>query len=208
MLADLTISCGSSATDDRASATIVLNQYCNPATTLALPTPTANIISQYAWELPEFSNLAPCAASAVSYALDDASYKCPKDASLWGPCICTKAGFANTLSSGISSFAQSTCSNGEDATSAVNYYSNYCNLNKGTSSFALPAKPPGDSKQQLPNQLNMQNVRCVANKSSVVLHYCPTTVLVAQRLRTDCSVISDLCCTSFLSPLHQHASTR
>jgi pyruvate-formate lyase len=60
-------SCGSTASDDQASAMAVFSQYCNPSTTINLPTPTANIVSNYITDIAAYSYLAPCARTGVSY---------------------------------------------------------------------------------------------------------------------------------------------
>ena len=59
-------SCGSTATDDQASASRVYDAYCNQANITPFPKPT-QAVSQYIMDFPEMAALAPCAASAVSY---------------------------------------------------------------------------------------------------------------------------------------------
>lgn len=59
-------SCGSTATDDQASASRVYAAYCNQANITPFPKPTQTV-SQYIMDFPEMAALAPCAASAVSY---------------------------------------------------------------------------------------------------------------------------------------------
>ena len=47
----------------------MLNQYCNPSTTINFPTPTTNIVKDYITDLPAFSYLAKCAQYGLSYAV-------------------------------------------------------------------------------------------------------------------------------------------
>jgi hypothetical protein len=61
--------CGSTASDDQASAAQVFSAYCNQDSTITFASPTASIVTQYPSDLPAYSNLAPCAQSGVSYAL-------------------------------------------------------------------------------------------------------------------------------------------
>ena len=61
-------SCGSAASEDQASATTVLSAYCNQDNMPTFPAP-ANPVSAYITEIAEIGVLAPCAASAVKYAV-------------------------------------------------------------------------------------------------------------------------------------------
>lgn len=45
----------------------VLSAYCDPSATLSFPSPTA--VTAYITDLAEFDYLAPCAQSALSYAV-------------------------------------------------------------------------------------------------------------------------------------------
>jgi hypothetical protein len=45
----------------------VFNAYCDPAATISFATPTA--VTAYITDIPEFEYLAPCAQSAISYAI-------------------------------------------------------------------------------------------------------------------------------------------
>lgn len=45
----------------------VLSAYCDPSATVSFPSPTA--VSAYITDLPEFDYLAPCAQSALKYAV-------------------------------------------------------------------------------------------------------------------------------------------
>jgi hypothetical protein len=65
--ASISYSCGSTASDDQKSASSVLSAYCNPGATVAFYTPSA--VSAYITDLPEYDYLAPCAQSALRYAV-------------------------------------------------------------------------------------------------------------------------------------------
>jgi hypothetical protein len=59
-------SCGSTASEDQASAASVYKAYCNQDSVVSFAQP-ANAVKQYITDIPEMSNLARCAASAISY---------------------------------------------------------------------------------------------------------------------------------------------
>lgn len=61
-------SCGSTASDDQASAMTVLSAYCNQNNIPTFPTPSIKI-TKYITDLPAYSALAPCAAGGLSYAV-------------------------------------------------------------------------------------------------------------------------------------------
>ncbi|TQN70111.1 hypothetical protein CSHISOI_05364 [Colletotrichum shisoi] len=137
-------SCGSSASEDQTSAAAVLSQYCNPDATVAFTTPTANIVTKYATDIAEYSNMAPCAQSGVSYALSSMTSLCPEPASLMAPCICSKNDNSARVSRSIASLVRYSCSNAGDVTSGLAFYDAYCAMNKGTTAFPQPSPPPGD----------------------------------------------------------------
>ncbi|KAK8014407.1 hypothetical protein PG990_007703 [Apiospora arundinis] len=138
-------SCGSTATDDQASASRVYAAYCNQANITPFPKPTQTV-SQYIMDFPEMAQLAPCAASAVSYNVMSMTYDlCPTDASLLAPCVCNKNQNSLRVSQGINSGAKSSCSSHTaDVSSAQAMFAAYCGLVNGTTSFPTPSNPPGD----------------------------------------------------------------
>ncbi|KAK7942722.1 uncharacterized protein PG986_011835 [Apiospora aurea] len=137
----ISYSCGSTATDDQASASQVYAGYCNQAKITPFPKPTQTV-SQYIMDFPEWAELAPCAASAVSYNTYDL---CPTDASLLAPCVCQKNQNSLRVSQAINTSAKSSCSaHTADVSSAQALFAAYCGLNNGTSSFPTPTNPPGD----------------------------------------------------------------
>lgn len=62
-------SCGSGAVEDLKSAEGLLSIYCNSAAATAITTPKSNgnTMTDYIWDLPAYSDLAGCAATALSY---------------------------------------------------------------------------------------------------------------------------------------------
>ncbi|GKT57958.1 hypothetical protein ColTof4_09937 [Colletotrichum tofieldiae] len=140
----ISYSCGSTASEDQTSAAAVLSQYCNPDATVAFATPTTNIVTKYATDIAEFTNMAPCAQSGVSYALSSMASLCPEPASLMAPCICTKNDNSARVSRSVASLVRYSCSNAADVTSGLAFYDAYCAMNKGTTAFPQPSPPPGD----------------------------------------------------------------
>lgn len=64
---------------------------------------------------------------------------------MFAPCICSKRDAVDRVQETLTSSVKYSCSNTEDVTAARNFYSEYCDMNNGTTSFAKPAGPPGDS---------------------------------------------------------------
>ncbi|KAL0942032.1 uncharacterized protein CTRU02_204795 [Colletotrichum truncatum] len=137
-------SCGSSASDDQTSAAAVFSQYCHPESTIALATPTTNLVTQYPTDIPAFSNLVSCAQSGVSYAVYSMRSLCPEPASLLAPCMCVKNDNSARVSRSIASLVRYSCSNAADVTSAGEFYNAFCAMNQGTTAFPQPSPPPGD----------------------------------------------------------------
>ncbi|SPO04747.1 uncharacterized protein DNG_07432 [Cephalotrichum gorgonifer] len=137
--------CGSTASDDHASATAVFNKYCDPATSIDFPTPTKNVVEQYPTDLPAYHDLAPCAQYGVSLGMQEmtATY-CPEPASLLAPCICGKNQNSLKASQTINSSVKYSCSNNDDISSAQGFLAAYCAMTAGTTSFPEPSMPPGD----------------------------------------------------------------
>ncbi|OHW93665.1 hypothetical protein CSPAE12_07698 [Colletotrichum incanum] len=140
----ISYSCGSTASEDQTSAAAVLSQYCTPDATVTFATPTTNIVTKYATDIAEFTNMAPCAQSGVSYALSSMTSLCPEPASLMAPCICTKNDNSARVSRSVASLVRYSCSNAADVTSGLAFYDAYCAMNKGTTAFPQPSPPPGD----------------------------------------------------------------
>lgn len=124
------------------------SKYCDPGgPSLTFSSPRSNIVSVYITELPEISYLPRCAQSALAGAVMGVpSGLCPVDANLYAPCVCNKGYVVSQITEYISSSVRASCSNNQDVTLAENFYNDYCNMNNGTTEFAPPAGPPGDSK--------------------------------------------------------------
>ncbi|CAI4217718.1 unnamed protein product [Parascedosporium putredinis] len=142
MSSSLSWSCGTTASDDHASASVVVSQYCDPDGTYSFSTPTTNLVEEYPTDFPEFYNLAPCAQYGVSVAMQTMTYDiCPEPPSLLAPCICGKNQNSLRASQTISSSVKYSCSNNEDITSAQAFLAAYCAMTAGTTSFPAPSSP-------------------------------------------------------------------
>ncbi|KAM0331371.1 hypothetical protein ACHAQA_003043 [Verticillium albo-atrum] len=140
----LSYSCGSTATEDHSSGNVVYSAYCTPEKTYTLATPTANLVSEVITAIPEFTSLAPCAQSGLSLAVGRMSSYCPEAENQYAPCICTRNENALQISRDIKSEVSWSCENAHDITSAQAFFSAYCDMNEGTTSFPTPSPPPGD----------------------------------------------------------------
>lgn len=131
-------SCGATATEDLASATLVFDQYCNQASGLSTPGGGNTAVSQGITDIGFFADLAPCAASAVSYAVDTmTNHKCQKNLPMLHSCVCTKNQNSFLVSSYIQSNVQYSCgaSASADITSALALFAGWCKLADGTTDF-------------------------------------------------------------------------
>ncbi|KAF5025783.1 hypothetical protein F66182_2116 [Fusarium sp. NRRL 66182] len=146
---DVEYSCGSSATQDLSSASKLMQKYCNQDKDITFFSPTTNIVEAYITDLPELAYLPPCAQTGLSYAVVAiASSRCPEAAELNAPCVCSKKDVVKDVVSTLKSAVKYSCSNNGDVTSAQNFYSEFCLMNEGTTSFAPPKGPPGDTLPQ------------------------------------------------------------
>ncbi|GKU18058.1 unnamed protein product [Fusarium langsethiae] len=142
---DIKHGCGSSATEDLYSASKVMQKYCNQDKHIAFSSPTTNIVDAYITDLPELAYMPPCAQSAISYAvMGVGSERCPQAAKLNAPCVCNKRDVVRDIYSTLKNAAKRSCSNNADVASAHNFYSQFCLMNEGTTSFPSPKNPPGD----------------------------------------------------------------
>ncbi|KAJ4270529.1 hypothetical protein NW762_002216 [Fusarium torreyae] len=142
---DIEYSCGSSATEDLSSASKLMQKYCNQDKDITFFSPTTNIVEAYITDLPELAYLPPCAQSGLSYAVVGvAASRCPEAAELNAPCVCNKKDVVKDITATLKSSVKYSCSNNGDVTSAQNFYSEFCRMNDGTTSFAPPKRPPGD----------------------------------------------------------------
>ncbi|KAI2633165.1 hypothetical protein GGS26DRAFT_555510 [Hypomontagnella submonticulosa] len=138
-------SCGSTASEDQASAASVFSAYCNQASVTPFPTPS-NPVSQYITDFPAWQDLAPCAASGLSYIVQSMTYDlCPAEPGLLATCVCNKNQNSLRASQGINTSVKYSCSSHTaDIESAQALFAGYCGLVKGTSSFPTTSDPPGD----------------------------------------------------------------
>jgi hypothetical protein len=139
--------CASTASDDVTSAQSVLNAYCNPgaATTPPAAKPSGGV-SQYITEIAQFTDLAPCAQSGISYAVQAFSNSlCPADAAGLQSCACTKNQNSLAASQSINSQVGGYCGStrSADKASAQAMFAGYCGLGNGTSVFPTPSFLPG-----------------------------------------------------------------
>lgn len=129
--------CGSTHSADVSSAEAVFAGYCGLAAgTTSFPTASAlpGHLTYYVTDLPQFSSLAPCAASAVSAAiLGQTSDYCPPDPSDLVSCVCVKdsnsLSISRYLSSQVKDFCDSTAS--EDVSSGIALLNFYCSAGEG-----------------------------------------------------------------------------
>lgn len=143
---DVGLNCGSTATEDVTSASQVFNIYCGspaPSTTAAAHSSTIN---QYITDFNAYSQLAPCAAEALSGAVQDLTYDlCPPAASALISCACKKDQNSLRVSESINTAIGNNCgtTHTADLTSAQAVFAAYCRLENGTSSFPTPSPLPG-----------------------------------------------------------------
>ncbi|KAI1458692.1 hypothetical protein F4805DRAFT_111110 [Annulohypoxylon moriforme] len=138
-------SCGSTASEDQTSAASVFSAYCNQASITPFPTPTYPV-TQYITDFPAYKELAPCAASGLSYIVQSLTYDlCNAEASLLATCACDKNQNSLRVSQSINTSVKYSCSSHTaDIDSAQAVFAGYCGLVDGTSSFPTTSDPPGD----------------------------------------------------------------
>ncbi|KAI1504755.1 hypothetical protein F5X99DRAFT_432521 [Biscogniauxia marginata] len=137
--------CGSTASDDQASAASVFNAYCDKESITAFPKPE-NTVAQYITDLPAWEKLAYCAGSGLSEVVQSMTWDlCPADPSLLATCVCSKNQNSLRVSQGINTSVKYACSSHTvDIESAQAVFAGYCGLANGTSSFPETSTPPGD----------------------------------------------------------------
>ncbi|KAH7630224.1 hypothetical protein B0T09DRAFT_144592 [Sordaria sp. MPI-SDFR-AT-0083] len=137
--------CGSTATEDQASAATVLSAYCSQDKLPEFPKPSISV-TQYITDVPEVAALAPCAFTALGYAVKAVGReRCPSDLAAYATCACQKNQNSLLASQLINSSVKYYCeSHTADVSSAQGMWSAWCKLNDGTSAFPKPSNPPGD----------------------------------------------------------------
>ncbi|KFY68647.1 hypothetical protein V496_00913 [Pseudogymnoascus sp. VKM F-4515 (FW-2607)] len=138
--------CGTTASEDFASASQMFSQYCNPGAKMSTKAANPNGLAVYITDLPAYSYLAPCAQSAVSYAVQGLTYTiCPEGPSALNSCVCTKNQNSFVASSSLVEAVQSSCGSTHkaDISSAQAVLAGYCKLGSGVTSFPAPSTPVG-----------------------------------------------------------------
>ena len=146
----VSLDCGSTASQDQSSAATVLNAYCNQDSAVAFPTPT-NPVSVYITDIPQISDLAPCASNELSnVVLGMTEELCPSDAPSLATCVCQKNQNSLAASQSINYSVKGACSgHTADISSAQAFFSAYCAMNGGITSFPTTSGPPGNSTTAL-----------------------------------------------------------
>ncbi|KAK3503687.1 hypothetical protein B0T13DRAFT_522577 [Neurospora crassa] len=160
--------CGSTATEDQASAATVLSAYCSQDKLPEFPQPSVPV-TQYITDVPEVAALAPCAFSALGYAVREMGReRCPSDLAAYATCACQKNQNSLLASQLINSSVKYYCEgHTADVSSAQGMWSAWCKLNEGTSAFPKPSNPPGDMTyyiKDLPQYSSLAN--CAASAVS------------------------------------------
>ncbi|EGO54432.1 hypothetical protein NEUTE1DRAFT_103879 [Neurospora tetrasperma FGSC 2508] len=160
--------CGSTATEDQASAGTVLSAYCSQDKLPEFPQPSVPV-TQYITDVPEVAALAPCAFSALGYAIREMGReRCPSDLAAYATCACQKNQNSLLASQLINSSVKYYCEgHTADVSSAQGMWSAWCKLNEGTSAFPKPSNPPGDMTyyiKDLPQYSSLAN--CAASAVS------------------------------------------
>ncbi|KAL7918537.1 hypothetical protein ACQKWADRAFT_303963 [Trichoderma austrokoningii] len=178
---DVSFSCGSTATEDQQSASSVIQKYCTQSLPITFSTPTKNIVEAYITDLSQLNYMPQCAQSAISEAVMGDNYsKCPEAANLYAPCVCGKDGIPAAVTDNISKYVRNSCSNGGDISDAVGFYSEYCAMNNGTTTFTEPPGPPGDMTYHITALPQFKSLRTCAQSgvASAILDqtdlYCAT----------------------------------
>ncbi|KAK9415837.1 hypothetical protein SUNI508_10137 [Seiridium unicorne] len=126
----------SSHTADVSSAQAVFAAYCglnNGTSSFPTTSDPPGDMTYYITALAEFSSLAPCAQSAVSYGVLSQSYdNCPNGPQALASCVCLKEPMPSVVSSAITSDVKDSCSStaSEDISSALSVWNYYCSAVK------------------------------------------------------------------------------
>ncbi|KAK0628827.1 hypothetical protein B0T17DRAFT_167902 [Bombardia bombarda] len=136
IVSDVKYSC-SSHTADISSAQALFKAYCalnNGTSSFPQPVPPPGQMTYHITDLPQYSALAPCASSAVSYAvLKQTTELCPTGVQALASCACLKDGLPSEILSSITSSVKWYCDSTatDDISSAVAVYNLYCSAAKG-----------------------------------------------------------------------------
>ncbi|KFX96463.1 hypothetical protein V490_03347 [Pseudogymnoascus sp. VKM F-3557] len=124
----------------------MFHEYCNPGEKVSTKAPNPNALAVYITDLPAYSYLAPCAQSAISYAVQGmTNSKCPEGPSALNSCVCSKNQNSFAASSTLVSSVQYSCGSTHtaDISSAQAVLAGYCKLGAGITSFPVPSTAVG-----------------------------------------------------------------
>ncbi|KUI69297.1 hypothetical protein VM1G_05000 [Cytospora mali] len=171
-----------SHTADVSSAQAMFAAYCamNSGTS-AFPTASSppGDMTYYITDLPQYASLAPCAGSAVSYALAEQTYElCPSGPQDLASCACIKEGLPTSVSSTISSqvkfYCESTASS--DISSALAVFDYYCSAANGdvvatgiTNSVSQPSPKTNTGSNAGPSGTKPTSIACVVGVIIVIV---------------------------------------
>ncbi|KAI8676194.1 hypothetical protein NCS56_00506600 [Fusarium sp. Ph1] len=144
----ISVTCGSTASEDQASASTVLKAYCDQDWKVEFPTPK-HPVSSYIDEISAMTELAPCASIRLSGITETI---CPYLATDLAPCVCEKNQNSLRVSEMINTGVGQLCSsNKDDVKSAQAMFAAYCAMNSGKTSFPTASPPPGDMSYYVTN---------------------------------------------------------
>ncbi|KAF4632516.1 hypothetical protein G7Y89_g5603 [Cudoniella acicularis] len=107
--------------------------------------------SVYVTDLPAFSSLAPCAASAISYVVQGLTQSiCPSGVTELVSCACTQDSNSAAIASSITTQVKDDCSSTAtaDITSALSVFSGYCNQGTAVAAAATTTGPAASGVTQ------------------------------------------------------------
>lgn len=67
---------------------------------------------------------------------------------MWAPCACNKRNVVDQINSSLGQEVRKSCSNADDVMLASSFYTQFCAMNEGTTSFTAMPGPPGDSESR------------------------------------------------------------
>lgn len=129
--------CCSTCSEDVASAQVVFAGYCglvHGSSSFPSPSYLPGPVSYYITDLPEYSSLAPCAQSAVSYqVLAQTNSECPLDPRAFVSCACAKNQNSQAILSDIASDISYSCGGtaSADVSSGLEVFNYYCSAGNG-----------------------------------------------------------------------------
>ncbi|RSL44662.1 hypothetical protein CEP53_011121 [Fusarium sp. AF-6] len=148
----ISVTCGSTASEDQASASTVLKAYCDQDWDVEFPKPKYPV-SSYIDEISAMTELAPCASIRLSGIVNQQTEAiCPYLATDLAPCVCEKNQNSLRVSEMINTGVGQLCSsNKDDIKSAQAMFAAYCAMNSGKTSFPTASSPPGDMSYYVTN---------------------------------------------------------